>query len=951
MNWLTKDLVRTLQGSIDALALSTKTTIRWLYGDSIPSERADEAGVEVEGGEHTTVDVRVGGRAPLLSRFEIEGPSASRAAAVDVLRIHGRCLVEARIAAEAVEHVWRAPTHRQIESAWDTLDRKMTRTSSLLELWAAIEVFVDALVSALVPPGERTHWMIEQTGQETRSPQVVEVLGAEPARRRWPEATSAIVAPLTETGARLHIFRADATFTAADRLRTGDWLERLRLRHARWIRAVRDQASGAAVEAVVKIFSHAEPAAVDISSFGVDHSRVWIFDWSAERPKLFWSSNASRIKAAERRIVHDVFVSGEPRRTGGRVAWPVRTREDGRMAEAIIDLELLPGIGDRRSLASLEHDVDRVLVAVCERAGEELARIKNARRQKAQVMYVRETIIRSPLEKPDPARAASAIARATGAAGALVCFIDGSEMFVGRHGRLSPYFQRLRYRSSLPKQGWLAQRLRGSDADDTVPNPRWETVFHRLSGADGTSAGFVVVQRKRLRDDPWHSFNGCESRWLRQFTRITSLFAQRQSHGRRAAEMLFAAWSEPILIVQEYEKSLRALVWSNSAAELLDLPRSGFDGEPPRLPDDIAEAIKSAGEGVDELIDFRGRRLVVQGRPHVTDFDRFTRGASRTGARQAGLLVRLFDPDRHSPSHHGGVLFANRVRHDAKTPVAVIQDAIGEIPDLIRLLGAHTLQDIPADFIRDVVGREWDPDAASDERGIDGILSLLHPRRRKISRAEGRALVACGWNAKALGAVLDGFDRLLGQRCLAFAIDGARLHGAVRRTQASTRRLAEILELHAVFDRTWAQVAPAVDAVVALYEREAIPMFPDVEPNLPPVRLSSYDIRTVLETLVDNAVRAISETETGTGSVHIQASLDGDEVCVEVRDDGVPIPPELAGSMIFSPFSPLKKGPGGEGLAQVSAIVTGTSGAIDVRTVDTWKVFAVRLPIVSGRGA
>ncbi len=102
----------------------------------------------------------------------------------------------------------------------------------------------------------------------------------------------------------------------------------------------------------------------------------------------------------------------------------------------------------------------------------------------------------------------------------------------------------------------------------------------------------------------------------------------------------------------------------------------------------------------------------------------------------------------------------------------------------------------------------------------------------------------------------------------------------------------------------------------------------EIEQDLPPVPLDYVEIDQVLSNLIENAVKY-----SPTGSeIRISARRDGEEIRVEVADQGPGIPPEAQG-VLFKPFSRLEgKGPQpkgtGLGLAVARGLVEAHGGRI-----------------------
>jgi two-component system, NtrC family, nitrogen regulation sensor histidine kinase NtrY len=114
------------------------------------------------------------------------------------------------------------------------------------------------------------------------------------------------------------------------------------------------------------------------------------------------------------------------------------------------------------------------------------------------------------------------------------------------------------------------------------------------------------------------------------------------------------------------------------------------------------------------------------------------------------------------------------------------------------------------------------------------------------------------------------------------------------------------------------------------------------DPALTKVNLDGEQMKRVLINLVENAIEAMD----GKGQVEIVATLDlrRQHVCIDVRDTGVGIPPQLR-DKLFLPYFTTKKGGSGLGLAIVNRIVADHGGRIAVRdNLPQGSVFSIELP-------
>ena len=148
-------------------------------------------------------------------------------------------------------------------------------------------------------------------------------------------------------------------------------------------------------------------------------------------------------------------------------------------------------------------------------------------------------------------------------------------------------------------------------------------------------------------------------------------------------------------------------------------------------------------------------------------------------------------------------------------------------------------------------------------------------------------------------------------------------------------------DLNTVVDRS-------VRLVAHQLELNGVELHLDLPSNLPAIQCDPGQIEQVLLALIMNAIDAMPRG--GNLWVSTRMGDEGDELAIEVRDDGSGIPPEILPN-IFEPFLTTKEtGKSvGLGLAVSQNIIEGHRGRVDVHSeVGKGTTFTVTLPVEGG---
>jgi len=134
-----------------------------------------------------------------------------------------------------------------------------------------------------------------------------------------------------------------------------------------------------------------------------------------------------------------------------------------------------------------------------------------------------------------------------------------------------------------------------------------------------------------------------------------------------------------------------------------------------------------------------------------------------------------------------------------------------------------------------------------------------------------------------------------------------------------------------------------VAGAVALFtatQRGRVEVVSDLQPT-PPLALDRGQLQRVVINLLVNAADAMPRG----GRVRVSTRAVGDDVFLEVEDEGTGIPPEVE-ARIFDPFFTTKADGTGLGLAITRRIVEAHGGEVGYRTkVGRGTTFTVRLPL------
>jgi signal transduction histidine kinase len=171
----------------------------------------------------------------------------------------------------------------------------------------------------------------------------------------------------------------------------------------------------------------------------------------------------------------------------------------------------------------------------------------------------------------------------------------------------------------------------------------------------------------------------------------------------------------------------------------------------------------------------------------------------------------------------------------------------------------------------------------------------------------------------------------------------------------STCRISELVKAikeYSLMDQAPQQevdVARGIESTLVMLThklKRGITVLRDYDPDLPRIPSYGSELNQVWTNLIDNAADAMK----GKGELKIRTMVEGDDVLVEIVDNGEGIPAEIQ-TRIFEPFfttKPMGEGTG-LGLDTVYRIVRKHRGNVTFASRPGYTCFRVRLPIKNTR--
>jgi thioredoxin reductase (NADPH) len=303
--------------------------------------------------------------------------------------------------------------------------------------------------------------------------------------------------------------------------------------------------------------------------------------------------------------------------------------------------------------------------------------------------------------------------------------------------------------------------------------------------------------------------------------------------------------------------------------------------------------------------------------------------------------------------------------HQLNNPAAAISRRAAHLRELLALRDDATraLAALPLDqAVRARLNALRDQAAGGARLGAPNPLALSDQEERLRSWLEqsgvarawelAESLAAHGWDETMLGALGAGLEPGEQPAVLRWLGAVASSYGALNDIStgaATVLDLVQAVRTYSYLDRTPVQdvdVRTSLENTLVILKHKLEPgvhVVRDYADDLPRIEAYGGELNQVWAALIDNALDAMQ----GSGELVLRAYPQGDEVVVEVRDNGPGIPPAVQGRL-FEPFYTTKPQGSGTGLGLYisrNIVVERGQGQIRFTSAPGETCFQVRLPV------
>ncbi|MBW3662415.1 MAG: cyclic nucleotide-binding domain-containing protein [Actinobacteria bacterium] len=304
------------------------------------------------------------------------------------------------------------------------------------------------------------------------------------------------------------------------------------------------------------------------------------------------------------------------------------------------------------------------------------------------------------------------------------------------------------------------------------------------------------------------------------------------------------------------------------------------------------------------------------------------------------------------------------VAHELNNPAAAVRRGADRLAEAMEALLAVATEPVPdaaarrraVALARELAADPSTPPSALDRSDAeDALADWLDARGLPSDGDRVGALIDAGAGPDRLHTLLDAAEPDAAADALEFLVVTLRLTTLALALADAAGRISTLvggLRSHSHLDQAPVQevdVTRGIEDTLAMLAHEVkhVRVVREYEPDLPSITAFASELNQVWTNLIDNACYAMREAGVEDPTLTLRVHRQGEDVVVEVRDNGPGMSPEVA-SRIFDAFYTTKPVGEGTGLGlQIShrIVVLEHRGELDVSSEPGRTTFRVVLPI------
>ena len=304
--------------------------------------------------------------------------------------------------------------------------------------------------------------------------------------------------------------------------------------------------------------------------------------------------------------------------------------------------------------------------------------------------------------------------------------------------------------------------------------------------------------------------------------------------------------------------------------------------------------------------------------------------------------------------------------HELNNPASATKRAASRLRESLLCLqrssftlGERHLTDHQKETLLEIQGRAEPPtlDTLALSEREDGLADWLDAHRVGESCSLSGALVEGGIREEDLDALAvhlpDPATLAEGVIWLGASLGAIELLRTVEESAGRISELVNAIKAYTYMDQAPQQevdVQASLETTLTILRfkwKHGVEVVRDYAPDLPCITAFGSELNQVWTNLIDNALDALD----GKGHLFVRTASEGDQVLVEIGDDGPGIPADIQGR-IFEPFFTTKGVGKGTGLGLDTAyriVVTRHGGDLRVQSEPGATTFQIRLPITGAK--